>query len=110
MHQKISGVYKVIRRRLNGILSDVTATRLDVLCSDIAEKPHIEVSSNDLPGSTHTFRKPARNGPTASAHFEAPPAFGDTNRVELTKRRRIVVLLNQLQAGEFVARFVVAPE
>jgi hypothetical protein len=46
----------------------------------------------------------------ALPHLKASPAFSYTDRVEMTKRRRIVELLNQSQRRTFVARFVVAPE
>ncbi len=110
MHQQISGVYEVIGRRLDRIVGDVAPTHLDVLCADAAEKPQIEISGNDLPGGAYSMGKPSRHRPCAGAHLEASPSFGDTDSVELAKRRWIVELLDQSQAREFVVRFVITPE
>jgi hypothetical protein len=96
MHQQISGVHKIVRRRLNGILSDVTTTDLDVLCIDIAKKPHIEVGGHDCSSGSNPLRKPTRHRPRASADLKTSPALSNTNCIELSKRRRIVELLDQL--------------
>ena len=50
MHQQISGVHKVIRRRLDGILNDVKTTHFDILCADVAEKTQIDIGGNNFPG------------------------------------------------------------
>jgi len=110
MRQKISCVDEVIRGRLNRILRDIATAHLDVLCTDIGEKPYVQVSGHHLSGRPYPLRKPSRDRPGASAHFKASPAFSYADRVELAKRRRIVELLNQFQPRKFVARFVVAPE